>query len=78
MTNADIDDYTLAPWSAQAKSMTLASSRFSSGCKILGDQTASLMQNMRFMRYCMDFFVDDNRLWRKDSHGAHKLVIPPG
>jgi hypothetical protein len=26
----------------------------------------------------MDFFVDDNRLWRKDTHSAHKLVIPPG
>jgi hypothetical protein len=31
-----------------------------------------------FVWYCTDFFVDDNRLWRKDSHGAHKLVIPPG
>jgi hypothetical protein len=30
------------------------------------------------MRYCMNFFVDDNQLWRKDSHGAHELVIPPG
>jgi hypothetical protein len=31
-----------------------------------------------FMQYCMDFFVDNNRLWHKNSHSAHKLVIPPG
>jgi hypothetical protein len=31
-----------------------------------------------FVQYCTDFFVDDNRLWCKDSHSAHKLVIPPG
>jgi hypothetical protein len=31
-----------------------------------------------FVRYCTDFFVDENRLWCKNSHGAHKLVIPPG
>jgi len=29
------------------------------------------------MRYCTDFFVDDGRLWCKNSHGAHKLVAPP-
>jgi hypothetical protein len=38
-TNTDIDDYILAPWSAQAKSTTLASSKFFSGYKILDDQT---------------------------------------
>src|ERR1700677_5104561 len=30
-----------------------------------------------FMRYCTDFFVDDGRLWRKNSHSAHNLVAPP-
>jgi hypothetical protein len=29
----------------------------------------------KFMRYCMNFFIDGPRLWRKDSQGAHKLVI---
>jgi hypothetical protein len=30
------------------------------------------------MWYCMDFFIGNNQLWCKDSHGAHKLVISPG
>jgi hypothetical protein len=31
-----------------------------------------------FMRYCTEFFVagDDNRLWRKDAKGNHKVVVP--
>ena len=31
-----------------------------------------------FMRYCTEFFLagEDNRLWRKDPRGAHKIVIP--
>jgi len=28
------------------------------------------------MRYCTEFFVFNDRLWRKDSRGQHKLVIP--
>jgi hypothetical protein len=29
-----------------------------------------------FMRYCTEFFVsDDNRLWRKDAKGNHKVVV---
>ena len=30
-----------------------------------------------FMRYCTEFFIDEGRLWRKDSHGAHKLIVWP-
>lgn len=30
-----------------------------------------------FLRYCTEFFVSSDRLWRKDSKGEHKLVIPP-
>jgi hypothetical protein len=30
-----------------------------------------------FMRYCTEFFVAKNRLWRKDPTGQHKIVIPP-
>jgi Integrase zinc binding domain/RNase H-like domain found in reverse transcriptase len=31
-----------------------------------------------FMRYCTEFFVagDDDRLWRKDPKGNHKVIIP--
>jgi hypothetical protein len=28
-----------------------------------------------FVRFCMRFFVADDRLWRRDRHGAHKLVL---
>jgi hypothetical protein len=31
-----------------------------------------------FMRYCTEFFVagEDDRLWRKDTKGNHKVVVP--
>ena len=30
-----------------------------------------------FMRYCTEFFLgEDDQLWRKDTKGAHKIVIP--
>jgi hypothetical protein len=79
MTDADIDDYTLAPRSAQAK---VDDSRLLKVFQWLQDlrqpDGLSDAEYATFMRYCTDFFVDDNRLWHKDSHGAHKLVIPPG
>ena len=28
-----------------------------------------------FIKYATQFFTDDDRLWRKDPHGAHKLVV---
>jgi len=30
-----------------------------------------------FMRYCTEFFVDHDQLWRKSSQGAHKLIPSP-
>ena len=32
---------------------------------------------MTFLQYCTEFFPDRDRLWQKDNHGAHKLVIAP-
>ena len=29
-----------------------------------------------FMKYVTSFFLDGDRLWRKDSHGVHQLFIP--
>ena len=29
-----------------------------------------------FMRYCTEFFIAHNKLWRKNTKGHHKLVIP--
>ena len=34
-------------------------------------------QYATFIRYATEFFPDQDRLWRKDSHGAHKLVLHP-
>ena len=28
-----------------------------------------------FLRYCTEFFIDVDRLWRKDRKGEHKLVV---
>ena len=30
-----------------------------------------------FLRYCAHFFIKDDRLWKKDPQGHHKLVIKP-
>ena len=30
-----------------------------------------------FMRYCTEFFLADQRLWRKDNRGFHKVVVSP-
>jgi hypothetical protein len=29
-----------------------------------------------FMRYCTEFFIAHDKLWRKDPKGHHKLVVP--
>ena len=29
-----------------------------------------------FMRYCTEFFVAHDKLWRKNAKGHHKLVVP--
>jgi hypothetical protein len=79
MTDTDIDNYTLAPWSAQAK---INDSRLLKVFQWLQDlrrpDGLSDTEYATFVQYCTDFSVHDNRLWCKDSHGTHKLVIPPG
>jgi hypothetical protein len=78
-TDADIDDYTLAPQSAQAK---VDDSHLLKVFQWLQDlrrpDGLSDAEYVTFMRYCTDFFVDNNQLWCKDSHSTHKLLIPPG
>jgi hypothetical protein len=29
-----------------------------------------------FIRYCTEFFIHSERLWRKNSQGEHKIVVP--
>jgi hypothetical protein len=61
MTDTDIDDYTLAPWSAQAK---VDDSRLLKVFQWLQDlrrpDSLSDTEYATFMWYCMDFFIDDN------------------
>jgi hypothetical protein len=33
-------------------------------------------QYKTFMRYCTEFFVAHDKLWRKNAKGQHKLVVP--
>jgi hypothetical protein len=35
------------------------------------------VQYTRFLRYCAEFFVASNKLWRKNVQGYHKLVLFP-
>jgi hypothetical protein len=78
-TDPNVDDYTLAPQSAQAK---VDDSHLLKVFQWLQDlkrpDSLSDAEYATFVQYCTDFFVDKNRLWHKDTHGAHKLVIPPG
>ncbi|KAF7343686.1 DNA/RNA polymerase [Mycena sanguinolenta] len=30
-----------------------------------------------FVRYCMEFYLSNDQLWRKDPQSRHKLVVPP-
>jgi hypothetical protein len=80
-TDTNIDNYTLAPRSAQAKvddSHLLKVFQWLQDLNRPDGLSDADAEYVTFVQYCMDFFVDDNWLWRKDSHGTHKLVIPPG
>jgi hypothetical protein len=61
MTDTDIDDYTLTPRSAQAK---IDDSRLFKVFQWLQDlrqpDGLSDAEYATFMRYCTDFFIDDN------------------
>nr|GAT45999.1 DNA/RNA polymerase [Mycena chlorophos] len=35
------------------------------------------IQYQTFVRYCMEFYLSEGRLWRKDPDGRHKLVVIP-
>jgi hypothetical protein len=78
-TDSEIDDYTLTPRSAQAK---VDDSHLLKVFQWLQDlrrpDGLPDAEYATFVWYCTDFFVDDHRLWREDSHGTHKLIIPPG
>jgi hypothetical protein len=72
------DRYNLIPRSKIAK---LANSRIEAVKQWHQDlqQPSDLLdkQYATFIRYATEFFPDSDRLWRKDSQGAHKLVVKP-
>jgi hypothetical protein len=72
-----IDSHDLIPQSNQAKSDDL---RIIKVQKWLEDLVRlpglSDSEYSTFIRYCTEFFVDKDRLWRKNEQGVHKLVIP--
>ena len=74
----DTDDYAQVPRSNTANSLDF---RLELIRKWLSDlerpSDLSDEEYIKFIRYAMHFFVDDNKLWRKDRQGAHKLVIFP-
>jgi hypothetical protein len=77
--DTNINDYILAPQSVQAKANDFSLLKVFQWLQYLRRPDGlSDTEYATFMRYCMDFFIDNNRLWRKDSHGAHKPVISPG
>jgi hypothetical protein len=78
-TDTNIDDYILTPQSAQAKVDDFHLLKVFQWLQDLRrPNSLSDAEYATFMQYCMDFFIDDNQLWCKDSHGTHKLVISPG
>ena len=30
----------------------------------------------QFLWYCSEFFMKNNKLWRRDPHGRHKIIVP--
>jgi hypothetical protein len=76
--NPNTDSYDLIPRSEQVKTLD---ARLLKVFKWLQDLTRpddlSDSEYATFIRYCTEFFIDDNRLWRKHPQGVHKLVISP-
>jgi hypothetical protein len=76
--NPNTDSHDLIPRSEQVKTLDV---RLLKVFKWLQDLTRpddlSDSEYATFIRYCTEFFIDDNRLWRKHPQGAHKLVISP-
>jgi hypothetical protein len=72
------DSYDIIPRSEIAKSHD---SRLTAICQWHQDlqRPSDLTDNQytTFIRYATEFFPDGDRLWRKDLHGAHKLVVHP-
>jgi hypothetical protein len=68
--------YSVIPRSESAKSADLKLEKVQHWLETL-ERPDSLSDSefKTFMRYCVEFFVHDGRLWRKDPKGHHKVVV---
>jgi hypothetical protein len=68
--------YSVIPRSETAKATDLKLEKVQHWLETL-ERPASLSDSefKTFMRYCVEFFVLEGRLWRKDSKGHHKVVV---
>jgi transposase InsO family protein len=77
-TSSPEDSYDLVPRSEHAKSDDI---RLLKVRKWLTDlvqpDKLSDAEYTTFLRYCTEFFLDDDRLWKKNAQGAHKLIVNP-
>lgn len=68
--------YSIVPRSETAKATDLKLVKVQHWLETLERPTALTDSEFKsFMRYCVEFFVLDGRLWRKDSKGRHKIVV---
>ena len=68
--------YSVVPRSETAKATDLKLEKVQHWLETLERPTSlSDSEFKTFMRYCVEFFVLEGRLWRKDSKGHHKVVV---
>jgi hypothetical protein len=75
--NPNTDSYDLIPRSEQVKTLDARLKVFKWLQDLIRPDDLSDSEYATFIRYCTEFFIDDNRLWCKHPQGAHKLVISP-
>jgi hypothetical protein len=76
--NPNTDSYNLIPRSEQVKTLDACLLKVFKWLQdLIQPDDLSDSEYATFMRYCTEFFIDNNQLWRKHPQGAHKLVISP-
>ena len=72
----DSTPYSIVPRSDKAKAADLKIEKVQKWLETLErPDSLSDTEFKTFVRYCMEFFVLDGRLWRKDTKGHHKVVV---
>ena len=72
----DIEDYSSVPCSHSAVTDDLRLIKVQQWhSDLVRPSDLTDTQYATFIPYCQEFFLDRRALWRKDSHGEHKLVV---